>query len=127
MPQQRVDLKSLLLMIKDNKEMEANYCLDEGCIIDTADVKPLVKVINYFLNYMMQITDSPVEVGLDLRGSNYLMTFMAYSQLMEFPDVSKQIDEILEQFHAKHEKVENPGKYCQLKIQFTRRDSDSEN
>lgn len=118
--QQRVDLKSLLLMIKDNKEMEANYCLDEGCSIESDDVKPLVKVINYFLNYMVQITDNPVEVGLDLRGDNCLLTFMAYSELQEYPAVSDQIAETLVPFNARYEKVENPGKYVQLKIHFTR-------
>jgi len=120
MPDHRIDLKSLLLMIKDNKDMEANYCLDEGCTLETEDVKPLVKVINYFLNYMGQVTSQPLEVGLDLRGNDYLMTFMAYSELQEFPAVSDQIDNALSAFNAKFEKVEDPGKYVQLKVHFSR-------
>jgi hypothetical protein len=50
MPVAPVDLKSLLFMIKENKNIEANLILDEGCLLETEDVKPLVKVINYLLN-----------------------------------------------------------------------------
>ena len=120
MPAQPVDLKSLLIMIKDNKDINANLCLDEGCVIQTEDVKPLVKVINYFLNYMTQVSSNPVEVGLDLRGDDYLLSFLAYTEEKSFPEVSAQIGDALQPYNATFEKVEVAGKNIQFKIHFTR-------
>ena len=51
MSENRVDLKQLIMLIKDNKNFEANLILDEGCILMTEDPKPLVKVVNYIINY----------------------------------------------------------------------------
>ena len=52
MTENTVDLKRLIYMIKDTKNLNANLILDDGCVFDTADPKPLVKVINYIINYL---------------------------------------------------------------------------
>ena len=49
-----VDLKQLLQLINDQKGLDTNLCLDSGCVIDVEDKTPLIKVINYFLNYLHQ-------------------------------------------------------------------------
>jgi hypothetical protein len=118
MPASTVDLKSLLFMIRENKDVEANLILDEGCFLETDDIKPLVKVINYILNYLQQITDKPIEVGLDLRGKDYLMNFLAYTGAETLPELSDQLEGALSSYDASLEKKFEAGKNVQLKIHF---------
>ncbi len=120
MPSTTIDLKSLLFMIKENKDIEANLILDEGCTLETEDIKPLVKVINYILNYLQQLTEQPVEVGLDLRGKDYLMSFLVYSQADSLPEISDQIEAALAPYNASLETKMEAGKNVQIKIHFKR-------
>jgi hypothetical protein len=118
MPENRVDLKRLILLIKENKDFEANLILDEGCVIETPDPKPLIKVINYFINYLNQISAQPLEIALDLRNNDNLLSFMVYTDVQALPDVSSEIDEVLKSYRASLEKIHEKGKYVQFKISF---------
>ena len=118
MPENRVDLKRLILLIKENKEFEANLILDEGCVLETADPKPLVKVMNYFINYLNQISAQPLEIALDLRNNDNLLSFMVYTDVQELPAVSTEIDDVLKSYRASLEKIHEKGKYVQFKISF---------
>ena len=118
MPENRVDLKRLILLIKENKEFEANLILDEGCVLETSDPKPLVKVINYFINYLNQISAQPLEIALDLRNNDNLMSLMVYTDVQELPAVNAEIDEVLKSYQASLEKIHEKGKYVQFKISF---------
>ena len=46
-----LDLKRLIQLIHDQKDIEAELILDEGCVINIEDQAPLVKIINYFLKH----------------------------------------------------------------------------
>jgi hypothetical protein len=115
----RVDLKRLILLIKENKEFEANLILDEGCILETADPKPLVKVINYLINYLNQISDQPLEISLDLRTSNNLLSLMVYTDKQDLPIISSEIEDVLKTYNASIEQIHEKGKYVQIKLSFT--------
>jgi hypothetical protein len=117
---QFVDLKKLLLLINDNKDIPANLILDEGCTFETEDPKPLIKVLNYLMNYLSQLTKQPLEIALDLRSSDYLMSLMAYTDKTDLPALSDQIDGALKDYKAHLEKVHEAGKYLQLKVHFKR-------
>jgi hypothetical protein len=117
---QFVDLKKLLILINDNKDVPANLILDEGCTFETEDPKPLIKVLNYLINYLNQFASRPLEISLDLRSADYLMSLMVYTDTAEFPPVSDQIGGALQDYRAKLEKVHEPGKYLQFKISFQR-------
>jgi hypothetical protein len=117
---QRVDLKSLVQLIKDNKDFEANLILDEGCTIETDDPKPLVKVLNYLINYLKELSDRPIEISLDLRPQDYLLSMLIYTDKSDLPDLSDQISDILNQYKASLEKIHNTGNNFQLKIAFSR-------
>ncbi len=118
MSENRVDLKQLILLIKDNKNFEANLILDEGCILMTEDPKPLVKVFNYIINYLKQLSDKALEISLDLRTSDHLLSFMVYTDKIELPAVSSEIDNVLKTYEATLEKIHETGKYVQLKVSF---------
>ena len=117
---QHVDLKKLLILINDNKDVPANLILDEGCTFETEDPKPLIKVLNYLINYLNQFAKQPLEISLDLRSSDYLMSLMVYTDTAELPPISDQIDSALKDYKANLEKIHESGKYLQFKISFQR-------
>jgi len=119
MSDNRVDLKRLVLLIKENKDFEANLILDEGCILETSDPKPLVKVINYFINYLNQLSEQPIEISLDLRNNDNLLSFMAYTDKPDLPAVSSEVQDVLKTYKATLEQIHEKGKYIQFKLSFS--------
>ena len=115
----KVDLKRLILLIKENKDFEVNLILDEGCMLETPDPKPLIKVINYFINYLNQVSDQPLEISLDLRNSSNLLSLMVYTTKEVLPDVSSEVEDILKTYKASMEQIHEKEKYVQFKISFT--------
>ena len=118
MSENRVDLKQLIMLIKDTKEIEANLILDEGCTLMTDDPKPLVKVLNYIINYLGQLSDQALEISLDLRTSDHLLSLMVYTDKPDLPAFSSEIDDVLKTYKASLEKIHESGKYVQIKLSF---------
>ena len=119
MPANHYDLKQLIYLIKDNKDFDANLILDEGCGIDTEDPKPLIKVLNYLINYLNQLTSSPLEISLDLRDKDSLLSLMAYSAETDLPEMNDQIDGILKDYKATKNIIHEKDKYIQIKVSFS--------
>jgi len=113
-----VDLKKLILLIYDSKDINANLNLDEGCRIETGDQKTLVKVINYILNFLKQITSVPLEIGLELHSNESVLNFLAYSEKTKVPEISPNIGEALKQYNAIYATQNEMGKYFQFTIRF---------
>lgn len=107
-------------MIKDNKDFEANLILDEGCVLESVDPTPLIKVMNYAINYLNQLSDNPLEISLDLRSGDYLLSFLAYSDKTEIPALSADVNEALKAYNASIESIHEAGKLVQLKVSFKR-------
>jgi len=114
----QIDLKQLVHVIYENKDMTANLCLDEGCRIKADDPKPLIKVINYLINFLKKLTEHPLEISLDLHEKGCTMGLMALTQQKEIPPVSDQLDQALESYHAVLEQVHEPGRYFLFKLKF---------
>ena len=118
MTENTIDLKQLLFLIREQKELEINYILDEGCVLETEDAKPLIKVINYFFNYLAQLTQHPLEVSLDLLPETYKLSFLAYCSLETLPDLSDQIQKALDDYNATFKVTHLPDKYVQVNVAF---------
>jgi hypothetical protein len=118
MSENRVDLKQLIMLIKANKDFEANLILDEGCALMTEDPKPLVKVLNYLINYLGQQSEKPLEISLDLRSNDNLLSLMAYTDKTELPELNTEIDDVLKTYNATLEKIHESDKYIQFKVSF---------
>lgn len=118
MTEKTIDLKKLVLYIYDNKDVKANLCLDEGCLFEADDPKPLIKVINYFLNYLSPLTEQPLEIALDLLEKTFVLRMMAYTTQESLPETSANIADALTAYHAKYERVHDKGRYAQIKIVF---------
>jgi hypothetical protein len=120
MAEQRIDLKQLLHLIPDNKEFDVNFILDEGCVIYAEDPKPLVKVLNYLINYLTPLTGQPLEISLDLRGNDILMSMMAYCEQSDLPEISDQVEDALKEYNADLNQIHEAGKYIQFKLSFSK-------
>ena len=118
MSKESVDLRDLILMINEQKQMNANLALEFDCVIDTDDVKPLIKVINYAINYINQLTDQPQQISLNASMSGITIGFTTATTLSEFPAINPQVNEALEPYNAVLEQKGEPGKYTQLLISF---------
>ncbi len=105
-------------MIVENKGLQANLILDEGCRLQTTETTPLVKIINYFINFLQQYSSAPLEISLDLLEGKYLLSFVAFSDRMEIDAPSAQLDEALNGYQAAYKLIHEKGRYIQVKIQF---------
>lgn len=115
-----VDLKRLIQLIFDQKDIEAELILDEGCVINIEDQGPLVKVINYFINYLNALTKGPLNIGLDLMGDQILLSFIAYTAEASIPEVSANVPDALKSFNANYDFDHKEGSYVQIKIHFSK-------
>jgi hypothetical protein len=120
MNQNTIDLKQMLFLIHDQKDIEANFILDEGCTIESENPKPLIKVLNYLFNFMAQFTEQPMEISLDLMSDSYRLTFLSFCDLQEEPAISDQLADALNDYNAEFSMTNHAGQYLQLVITFKR-------
>jgi hypothetical protein len=113
-----IDLRDLIMMIKEKKEMSANFALEFDCRLEVEDYKPLVKVINYAINYITPLTDQPMQISLNAGGSGYMLGFTAFTSKTEFPPISEQVKEALAPYQATIALSGDAGKYVKLLVQF---------
>ena len=118
MEKETVDLRDLLLMIKEQKQMDANLALEFDCEIETSDVKPLVKVINYAINYISQLSDQQQQISLNTSMSGITISFTAFTSHIDLPEINPQVNITLADYNASLEQKGEPGKYIQLLISF---------
>ena len=113
-----IDLRNLLMTINEQKQLNANLALEFDCIIETDDVTPLVKVINYTINYVSQITDQQLQLSLNASMSGLIIGFTAFTDSQDLPEISPKVNEALAPYNAVLEQKSEPGKYIQLLIEF---------
>jgi hypothetical protein len=118
MEKETVDLRKLILMIKEQKEINANFSLEFDCEIETDDITPLVKVINYAINYIGQLADNPQEISLNASMSGITMGFTTFTDMVDLPEINPQVSEALIPYNAVLERKGEPGKFTQLMITF---------
>lgn len=113
-----IDLRDLILKIKEQKQMDANLTLEFDCFIETDDVKPLIKVINYCINYISQLTDQQQQISLNASMSGITIGFTAFTSSTELQEINPQVNEALAPYDATLEQKGETGKYTQLLIAF---------
>lgn len=109
-----LDLRKLLLMIQEQKQMTANMSLEFDCMVDTEDPKPLIKVINYIINYLTPLATNTLEIQLNTYRESYMISFSIFTATTEFPAFSDQLEEALAPFNGRIEKTFEPGSYIRI-------------
>lgn len=118
---QPIDLKQYLLMIADKKDVDATFSLDQGCSIMADDPKPLIKLLNYFYNFVQEATKATMEVSLELRDKNYMLTFISTAAGgLGNTDLPAQVNEALKEFNASAEVIKDGESSMRLAVTFNR-------
>jgi hypothetical protein len=118
MENETVDLRDLLFLIKEQKGMDASLGLEFDCVIETDDVKPLVKVINYAINYTAQLTDQAQQISLNTSISGIILSFTGFTSAQELPEINPGVNDALQKYGAVMEQKGEAGKFTQLLITF---------
>jgi len=118
MSTETIDLRDLIMSIKEKKEMEANLSLEFDCRLEVEDYKPLVKAVNYAINYVQQLQKEPMQISLNAGGDGYMLGFTAFTDQSEFPDLSEQAVEACTVYNAKMVKSGEAGKYVKILMTF---------
>jgi hypothetical protein len=113
-----MDLRKLMLMIQEEKEMNANMSLEFDCEVDTEDPAPLVKVINYIINYLTPLTDKPLEISLNAHRGGAMLSFATFTEQTNLPAVSDQVQVTLKEYNATLQITHKEGQFVQLIINF---------
>lgn len=118
MSAQSIDMRDLLLAIHTQKDVDADVCLDLGCHLETEDPRPLIKSINYIINYLNQLTDGQLQVGLNLQAEDFRVSYLALTEAVNIPPLSEKLAEALQGYDADVEFVHEPGRYVQVLLVF---------
>ena len=113
-----LDLRDLMKKIHEQKQMNANLSLEFDCVVETDDPTPLIKVINYIINYMTPLSDKPLEISVNAQMSGILLSFSVFTESTSFPPLSDQLGEALKNYNATHEVKQEAGKFFQIIITF---------
>ena len=113
-----IDLGNLLNYILKNKDVKASLHIGPECFVESGDLKPLVKIINYLLNYLREITTDAIDVSLKTQSEGCLLCFIASTDEKKLPPLSKNLKDALIPYNAAIKVVFEEGKYAQLLICF---------
>ena len=113
-----LDLRDLMHKIQEQKQMDANLSLEFDCVVETEDPTPLIKVINYIINYLTPLTEKSLEISLNAQSSGILLSFSIFTDQTSFPPLSEQLDDALKNYNAEYEVIKEEGKYFQVLIKF---------
>jgi hypothetical protein len=115
---QTVDLRQLVMAIDKQKELNAGLALEYDCVIEIEDPKELIKVLNYLINYCIQLTDQKLNIALNDQMDEFLLVLNVNTTATEIPPISDQLVSVLKTMDANLKIKHEPGKYLQVIIVF---------
>ncbi len=118
MTESTIDLGNLLNFIIDQKKVNTTVNIGPECKVNAEDPKPLVKIINYLINYLSQITDDTINVSLKTQSNGCLLCFIVSTNHKQLPPLSDNLDEALKPYNAAMRVVFEEGKYAQIILNF---------
>lgn len=113
-----IEIGNLLKYIAENKEIKSNLHVDQTCKINAADPKPLVKIFNYLINYLSQISEGAIDISLKEQASGCLLCLIISTNSDQLPPLSKNLENALKSYNAAMRLVFEEGKYAQILINF---------
>ncbi len=113
-----IDLRQLIILIDDKKKLPTHLCMDLDCKIRQDDSRPLVKIINYILNYLRALSDKEIQIDLDAHASDYRLVFIVHSDRSEIPPLNDSLNDILKSYRATLEFSHEPARYVKFQLTF---------
>jgi hypothetical protein len=114
-----------MIMINEKKGLNSQMALEFDCTLEVEELEPLVKIINYAINYIQQLADKPLQISLYSGFSENSLVFQAFTSKTEFPPLSEKVHEALAIYNGDMNFDNEPGKFAQIQIKFKKDDEDS--
>lgn len=118
MPVPEIDLGNLVRYIIENKDVETTVDLTTDCTLHAEDQKPLIKIINYLLNYLNQLTNQPINVSLKKQSEGCLLCFIISTDHTEIPPIAENLEDVLKSYNGTMRVIFEEEKYAQILICF---------
>jgi hypothetical protein len=118
MANETIDLRNLMIMIKEKKGIDCTLALEFDCKIEVEDLEPLIKVINYCINYIQQLAKQPMQISLYAGFSEHTLVFTAFTDAADFPAISENVSEALIAYNTTVNFDGEAGKFAQIKLTF---------
>ena len=113
-----IEIGNLLKYIIEKKDINSNLNIDQTCTINADDPKPLIKIINYLINYLSQINEGVIDISLKDQTDGCLLCFIISTNNNQLPPISDNLNDALKTFNAAMRIVFEEGKYAQILINF---------
>jgi hypothetical protein len=113
-----LDLRTLIMMINEKKQLNANLSLEFDCIVQVEDTNMLVKILNYAINYINQLSDQPMQISLNASMKSITAGFTTFTEKTDLPQINPQVSDALKKYEAAIELKHEAGKYAQIIINF---------
>jgi hypothetical protein len=118
MVESSIDLGNLLKYILNQKKVDTISDIGQECMVNAGDPKPLVKIINYLINYLKKVTKNTIRVSLNTQSHGCLLCFIVSTDLKQLPPLSKNLNDALKPYCAAMRTVFEEGKYAQIILEF---------
>ena len=116
---QSIDIRKLVMMVNEQKKLNAQLALEFDCIIEIEDPKALVQVINYIINFCGQLSEKAPYISLNDQMDEFLLSFSVNTEATELPPFNEKVIETVKEFDARMEIKLEPGKYARIIIAFS--------
>jgi hypothetical protein len=112
-------------MINEKKGLNAQLALEFDCTLEVEDIEPLVKVINYTINYIQQLADKPLQISLYSGFNENSLVFQAFTSKSDFPALSEKVSEAMIPYNGTINFDGESGKYAQIQLKFKKEEENS--
>ena len=113
-----INLRDLILQINQKKDFDSHLCLDLGCSIEGEDTKPLIKAVNYIINYLKEAGGGEIQIDLDSHHSKHQLVFIVHTNKQTLPVPANQLPSTLKTYNGTIEWVLEPEKYAKCQLTF---------
>ena len=101
MEDRQLDLRELLQLIDSQKNLNTNLCLDHGCLISVSDPRPLVKAINYMMNFLNEYSGETIEINLNLTSERIYLKLMSLWEKDDPVEIPDQLAEVFQDYQGR--------------------------
>ena len=119
----QLDLRDTIKMIEEAKpDMKLGLSLEFDCFVEAEDPKPLIKVLNYLINFTNQYTDETIQISLNVSMDSIILNIVAQTNVAEKPEINTQIPDVLNDYAGKIQYDFKPNEFIMMLITFAKDD-----